>query len=165
MPSPQFDGIAALPMTPAPAALQIRSRQRTKSSQAESGRILSRAYGGQYFMATLIYNPMKRSEAAGLLAFLQSRQGRNSVFKVQISGLAASGGVAVGNFANFDDDTKLHLITDTSPIAVTPSPRVTGTTLYTDEVFVRASLANDVQLVSLGRGGLIQLEVDIVERL
>lgn len=153
-------------MVPAPAAMNVRSRQRTKTSQAESGRILSRAYGGQFFEVTLNYNPMKRSDAAALIAFLQSREGRNSIFKVEISGFAASTGSHMANFANVDDDTKLHLISESDPTTVlSPPPRLTGATVFTDQVFMRASLQNDVQKVELGKNGLIRISVDLIERL
>jgi len=166
MPSPMFSTIDAMPMVPAPAEMTVRSRQRTKISQAESGRILSRAYGGQYYEVSLIYNPMKRSDAAPLIAFLQSREGRNSIFKVEISGFAATVGSNVANFANVDDDTKLHMIAETDPaVILSPEPRFTGATLSTDQVFMRASLARDVQEISLARTGLIQPRIDLIERL
>ena len=166
MPSPMFSSLDALPVVPAPAEITVRSRQRTKISQAESGRILSRAYGGQYYEVVLHYNPMKRSDAAPLIAFLQSREGRNSVFKVEISGLAATAGSNVANFANVDDDTKLHLITETDPTPVlSPEPRFSGATLFTDQVFMRASLQQDVQEIALARTGLIQPRIDLIERL
>lgn len=166
MPSPAFSALESLPLVPAPAAFRIQSRHRTRTSRSESGRILSRAYGGQFFEVTLIYNPMKRSDAGPLIAFLQSRTGRSSIFKVELSGMAQTTGSSVANFGNYDDDTKLHLITATTPsLTVTPAARAIGTTFYTDTVYVRASLANDVQAVSLGRDGLIRLEIDLVERL
>lgn len=170
MPSVLFSAIAdELPLVPAPAALSVRSRQRTKTSQAESGRILSRAYGGQYYEVTLSYNPMTRAQAGPLIAFLQSREGRNSIFKVELSGFAEVPGFEAGNFANFNNDTKLHLITGPGDSDVTPDPREpdgnpAGSPI-TDAVYMRASLVNDAQVVSLGRNGLIRLEVDLVERL
>ncbi len=161
-----FSSLEMLPVVPAPAEMNVQSRQRTKTSQAESGRILSRAYGGQFFQVRLIYNPMKRNDAAPLIAFLQSREGRNSIFKVEITGLAAAVGNNVANFANVDDDTKLHLISETNPTTIlSPTPRFAGATIFTDQVFMRASLQNDVQEVSLGRNGLIELRVDLIERL
>ncbi len=166
MPSPMFSSLDALPMVPAPAEMIVRSQQRTKVSQAESGRILSRAYGGQYYQLALRYNLMKRSAASALIAFLQSREGRNDIFKVEITGLAAMTGNNIANFANVDDDTKLHLIAETDPTTIlSPVPRFTGATLFTDQVFMRASLQQDVQAVSLVRSGLIQLSVNLVERL
>jgi hypothetical protein len=170
MPSVLFSAIAdKLPLVPAPASLRVSSRQRTKTSQAESGRILSRAYGGQYFEVTLSYNPMTREQAGPLLAFLQSREGRNSIFKVELSGFADVPGFKIGNFANFDNDTKLHLITGSGSNSVTPPPREpdgnpAGNPI-TDKVYMRASLTNDAQVVELGRNGLIRLDVDLVERL
>lgn len=166
MPSSAFSTLAALPGTPAPAAVRMNSRQRTRASQAESGRILSRAYGGQYFEVTLVYPPMKRSDAAPLIAFLQSRRGRDSVFKVELSGFRVSAGTDVANFGNYDDDTKLHLITATSPALETfPDARASGGQLHTDTVYMRASLSRDAQQIALDRDGLIRLEIDLVERL
>lgn len=164
MPSPVFDSLPALPFAPAPAAIRVGSNQRTKISQAESGHIFSRAYGGQLYEATLTYNPMRRDQAAPLIAFLQSREGRSSKFKVDISGFAAMGGEQIGNFANFADTTKLYMITGTSPLEVTPI-RTDTAGAYTDQVFMWASLRRDVQEVSLGRGGLIRLGIDLIERL
>ncbi|WP_262694486.1 hypothetical protein [Kordiimonas aquimaris] len=164
MPSPQFDSLPAMPAAPAPAAIRVRSRQRTRASQSESGHIFTRSYGGQVYEVTLSYNPMTRTQAAPLIAFLQSRKGRDSKFKVDISGLAEAPGLHVGSFANFSDSTKLYLITGTSPVEVTPSRSNTANP-FTDTVFMYASLVGDVQEVSLGRGGLIRLEVDLVERL
>lgn len=153
-------------MVPAPAAIQVQSHQPTRTTKAESGRILSRSYGGQYYQITLIYNLMKRSEAGPLIAFLQSRKGRDSIFRVEVSGFADVPGTEVANFANFDDDTKLHLITSTTPsIEVTPPARAAGSILYTDTVFMRASLAGDAQIVSIERNALVRLEINLVERL
>ncbi len=166
MPSPAFSSLTAMPATPVPAAIRINSRQRTRVSQAESGRILSGTYGGQFFEASLVYAPMKRDAAAPLIAFLQSRRGRDSIFKVELTGFRTSAGAEVANFLNYDDDTKLHLITATSPTLETyPTARATGGVHHTDTVFMRASLARDVQQISLDRDGLIRLEVDLVERL
>lgn len=155
-----------MPVVPAPAAISVRSRQRTKVSQSESGHMISRAYGGQYYEVTLSYNPMTRAQAAPLIAFLQSLEGRNSIFYVEICGFAGIPGATAANFGNFDDDTKLHMITGSGAGDVTPAKRMEGASmLYTDTVYMRASLANDVQEVSLGNRGLIRLELDLVERL
>lgn len=164
MPSPQFESLDALPMVPAPAAINVRSRYRTRTTQSESGHIFTRSFGGQFYEMTLSYNPMTRAQAAPLVAFLQSRKGRHSKFKVEVSGLSPTAGLQVGNFVNFADTTKLHMITDLSPFSVTPD-RTDVSGPYTDQVFIYASLRGDVQEVSLGRTGLIRLEIDLVERL
>ncbi len=151
---------------PAPAGLRIQSSHRSRISQAESGRILSRSYGGQFYQVSLVYNPMKREDAGPIIAFLHSRKGRDSIFKVELSGLAEASGARLANFANYDDDTKLHLITKTTPsLEVTPPARASGSVLVTDTVYMRASLTRDVQEVSLGRDGLVRLELDLIERL
>lgn len=164
MPSPQFASLPALPMTPAPAEIRVRSRQRTRVSQSESGHVFTRAYGGQFYEITLTYNPMTRAQAGPLIGFLQSRKGRDSKFKVEITGLAETVGLHVGNFVNFGDTTKLYMITQTGPLEVTPE-RADVSDPFSDEVFIYASLVGDAQEVSLGRSGLIRLEVDLIERL
>ena len=166
MPSPAFDGLPALPMVPKPAAVAVRSNHRTRSTQAESGRTLSRVYGGQFYTVNLDYNPMKRADAAPLIAFLQSRQGKDSEFKVEMGGFQQVAGAEVANFANFGDDTKLHMITQTAPtLEVYPAARYSGGTTYTDTVYMRASLVGDVQEVKIPRNGLIRLSIDLIERL
>lgn len=168
MPSPFFDGVPAhliMPMTPAPAAMVVRSRQRTRITRAESGRIVSGRYGGQYFELSLSYNPMTRAQAAPLVAFLQSQEGQHGIFYVEVGGLAETEGLQTANFGNFDDAAKLHMITDAATSAVTPTARAASTTLYSDTAFMRASLVSDVQVIELGRGGLIRVSVDLVERL
>lgn len=166
MPSPAFASLPALPTAPAPMALRLTSRQRTRTTTAESGKVLSRAYGGQSYEATLVYPPMKRDAAAPLLSFLQSRRGKDSIFKVELSGMREVSGLQIANFGNYNDDTKLHLITQTSPSLETyPAPRQTGASFFVDTVFMRASLARDVQQVTVSRDGLIRLEIDLIERL
>lgn len=168
MPSPFFDGVPAhlfMPMTPAPASVSVRSRQRTRVSQAESGRILSGRYGGQYYEMSLSYNPMTRAQAAPLIAFLQSREGRHGIFYVEVCGFAEADGLQTANFGNFDDSAKLHMVTDGATSAVTPAARPSSSTLYTDTVYMRSSLSSDVQAIELGRSGLIRLSLDLVERL
>ena len=166
MPSLAFNGLPALPATPAPAAVRVQSRHRTRVSQAESGKMLTRAYGGQFYEVSLEYGPMKRADAAPLIAFLQSRQGRDSEFKVELTGFQEVTGAEVANFGNYADDTKLHLITQTSPsLNVYPAARLSGGTFHTDTVYMRASLARDVQEVNIPRDGLIRLSIDLIERL
>lgn len=168
MHSPVFDGLSAdlfMPMDPAPAAIVVRSRHRTRVTQAESGRIISGRYGGQYYEVSLSYNPMTREQAAPLVAFLQGQNGRYGVFHVEICGLAHLDGLHAANFANFENDTKLHMVQDAVSESVIPPARSGGSTLYTDQVFMRASLSSDVQTVELGRTGLIRLSVDLIERL
>ncbi len=155
---------AYLPDVPAPASVRINPKQRTKISTAASGRILSRLYGGQSYSMTLVYNPMHKATAAPLLAFLQEQQGRNGVFLVKVPQINGVGGLNVGSFVNFDNDTKLHMITSTSPMTYSPAARVAGGTADASAPYMRCSLTSDVQEFSLAKNGLISLQLSFVER-
>lgn len=150
-----------MPETPACASVRIRPKQRTKVTTAASGKILSRTYGGQSYSMVLTYNPMLKSEAAPLIAFLQAQQGRNGIFRVKVPQI--NGGETVGTFVNFEGDTKLHMITADSPRAYIPAPRGSDT-VDTQPVYMRCSLASDVQEIELDRRGLIKLNIELIER-
>ncbi|MFC3051659.1 hypothetical protein [Kordiimonas pumila] len=152
-----------LPATPAPASVRITPRQRTKVSTASSGRILSRLYGGQSYSMTLVYNPMHKATAAPLLAFLQEMQGRHGIFRVDVPQLNGVGGLNVGSFVNFSDDTKLHMITGTGPLTYSPPQRGSGTVSATSP-YMRCSFTSDTQEFSLAKNGLISLQLELVER-
>jgi hypothetical protein len=153
-----------LPDTPAPASLRVRSKQRTRVSTAASGKIQSRLYGGQSYAVTLVYNPMRRDQAAALIGYLHEMQGRHGIFRVKLPQLTGQAGQIIGNFINYAGDTKLHMITDLAPLVTVPLPRA-GTVVDSQPVYIQCSLAGDVQQIELGRNGLIRLEIDLVERL
>ncbi|WP_286828739.1 MULTISPECIES: hypothetical protein [Kordiimonas] len=160
-----------LPTSPAPVSYRIRSNYRTQSSMAISGKIISRKYGGHYFEITLVYPPMRRDQAAPIIAFLEEQQGQNNIFRVRLpNDMAGTPGLKVGNFANIDaanpsdDNDKLYRITAVDPaVTVAPEALVAGTVAASAPV-MRCSLKNAVQLVTLGRSGLIRLEIDLIER-
>ena len=155
-----------LPASPKPVAVKVRPRQRTKSSQAMSGKIVTSEYGGHLFELTLSYAPMLRAQAAELIAFLHSVRGRGGIFLVPLDQLTGLDGVRVGNFAAFDNDTKIHMITATSrAVTVSPPARVPGGSLTTSNLKMRCSLTNDMQEIALGPNGLVRLEIDLTERL
>lgn len=154
-----------LPDDPAPVSVRLQHKQRTKQSTAVSGRIQSRLHGGQSYAATLTYPPMRRDQAAALIAYIHELQGRHGVFRVKLPDLAGVPGEAVGNLMNFVGDHKLHIITDTSPLTVMPAARSGGTVRDTDGPYMQCSLSTDVQKIELGKNGLIRLEIDVVERL
>ena len=155
-----------LPSTPRPASYRVKSRQRTKSSTASSGRIISREFGGQYFELTLVYPPMTRAQFSPLNAFVTALGGRNGVFNVTIpDDMSGRAGEYTGNFANFSNDWKLHLLTSDAPATVTPPARLAGGIIITSPVYMRCSLAGDVQQVRLDKTGLVRFELDLVERL
>ncbi|WP_262689780.1 hypothetical protein [Kordiimonas aestuarii] len=153
-----------LPGTITLAAMTVKPHQRTKSGQAMSGKILTSEYGGHFFEMTLVYPPMLRAQAAELIAFLHAMRGRGGIFDVPLDNLTGVSGVAVGNFARFDNDSKIHVITSTSPLTVSPPARVPGGTLVTTGLKMRCSLASDVQEIRLNAQGLIRLEIDVIER-
>ena len=154
-----------LPDNPAPASVRVRTKQRTKVSTAASGKIQSRLYGGQSYAITLVYNPMRQDQAAALIAYLHQMQGRHGIFGVKLPQLTGQSGQVVGNFLNFANDTKLHMVTVDSPLEVEPLPRNGGGVLDANSPYIQCSLAGDVQQIELGRNGLIRLEIDVVERL
>lgn len=154
-----------LPDSPAPASVRVRTKQRTKVSTAVSGKIQSRLYGGQSYAATLTYNPMRRDQAAPLIAYLHEQQGRYGIFRVKLPQLTGQAGQIVGNFLNYVGDTKLHMIVaeGLSPVTI-PAPR-DGSIVDSQPVYIQCSLVGDAQQIELGRNGLIRLEIDVVERL
>lgn len=153
-----------LPEIPAPASVRVRTKQRTKVSTAASGKIQSRLYGGQSYAVTLTYNPMRRDQAAPLIAYLHEMQGRHGIFRVKLPQFTGLSGQIIGNFVNFTGDTKLHMITEVTPFTVVPLPRG-GTIVDSQPAYIQCSLVGDAQLIELGRNGLIRLEIDVVERL
>ncbi|MEX0300290.1 MAG: hypothetical protein AB3N28_14545, partial [Kordiimonas sp.] len=150
-----------MPDTPACASVRIRPKQRTKVSTAASGKTLSRIHGGQSYAMTLSYNPMLKTEAAPLIAFLQAQNGRHGIFRVRVP--QVNGGGDLGKFVNFVGDTKLHMITSDSPRAYSPEPRGTGA-VDAQPSYMRCSLARDAQEISLDKRGLIQLTIELIER-
>jgi hypothetical protein len=146
--------------------MSLKSRQRTKTSQALNGRTISRAYGGQYYELRLVYPDMTRAQFAPISAFLAAQGGRNGIFYVPVpETLSGAPGRVTGNLATFDNDWKLHLITDGATGAVEPPARASGGTLQTSGIRMRCSLMDDVQEIRLGNRGLIRFELDLVERL
>jgi len=156
---------AFLPDYPAPASVRVRPKQRTKVSTAVSGKMQSRLYGGQSYAVSLSYNPMRRDQASALIAFLHEMQGRHGIFRVKLPHLSGEEGQVIGNFVNFSDDSKLHMITGVGPLTVMPAPRVGGGIVDPDGPYLRCSLVRDAQEISLERNGLIRLEIDLIERL
>lgn len=152
-----------MPEFPACASVRISPNQRTKVTTAASGKILSRVHGGQSYRMNLKYNPMLRSEAAPLFAFLQAQEGRNGIFRVKVPQLNGTGGTKVGSFVNFVGSTKLHMVTAEDPLAFSPLPEE-GAVLDTQLPYMRCSLARDVQEISLDNRGLITFSVSLVER-
>jgi len=153
-----------LPESPAPASVRVRTKQRIKASTAASGKIQSRLYGGQSYAVTLTYNPMRRDQAAPLIAYLHEMQGRHGIFRVKLPQLTGQPGQVVGNFLNYTGDTKLHMIVSEVPFVTIPAPRG-GSVVDSQPVYIQCSLVGDIQQIDLGRNGLIRLEIDLVERL
>lgn len=156
-----------LPSSPAPATYDFKSNYRTQTSMAVSGKILSRKYGGQFYELTLAYPPMRRDQAAPIIAFLEEQEGRFGIFRVRLpDDMAGVTGVEVGNFANLDDDPnkKLYRITALGvPPTLRPMPLTAGN-VVTSGVEMRCSLKNDVQMITLGNKGLVSLRINLIER-
>lgn len=162
MPSP------LLPEIPAPASVRVRKREANRSSQSESGALYTRKKGFPLYEVTLVYAPMKPSDFAALNAFITSRGGKNGIFYVRMpNNHSGQTGVKIGNFANYDNDTKLHLITAEGVSPETyPAARVAGGNLVANDVYLRCSLARDLHDVVVDRINLIsRFEIDLIERL
>lgn len=154
-----------LPNSPLPSAIKISVKSRSVISQAESGKILGRAKGIPYYEMALIYPPMRRDQFGSIQAFLEENA-RPNIFYVQVGPMTGVAGEIVGNHVNFDNDTKLHLITGTTPsTTVTPPMRNVGGLIISNPVYMRCSLKNDVQKISLGKDGLVRFEMNLVERI
>lgn len=154
-----------LPMLHEPAEYTFSSRTRAKATQAESGKILTRDYGGQWYELTLAWPPMVKEEFGPITAFLESQGGKNGIFFVQIPPMTDQAGFVIGNLVNFDNDTKLHRITALAPTALYPLARNVGGVLVTDPVYLRCSLKNNVHQTQHRRDGFTTFEIDLVERL
>lgn len=154
-----------LPNSPAPSAVKISAKSRSVVSQAESGKILGRSKGTSYYEIALIYAPMRRNQFGPIQAFLEANA-RPNIFYVQIDPMTGVAGEIVGNHVNFDNDTKLHLVAATTPLTtVTPSMRNVGGLVVSNPVYMRCSLKNELQQLSLGKDGLVRFEINLVERI
>lgn len=154
-----------LPKSPAPSAVKISSKSRSVVSQAESGKILGRAKGTSYYEMELTYPPMRRDQFGPIRAFLEDNA-RPKVFYVEVDPLTGVAGEIVGNHINFDNDTKLHLVTGATPLTtVTPPMRNIGGLIVSSPVYMRCSLKNDVQKLSLAKDGLVRFEINLEERI
>lgn len=154
-----------LPNSPAPSAIKISLKSRSIISQSESGRMLARAKGTAYYEMELIYPPMRRDQFGPIQAFLESNA-RPNIFYVAVDPMTGTTGEITGNHVNFDNDSKLHLVTTTTPSTlVVPPMRNIGGLIVSNPVYMRCSLKNDVQQVSLGKDGLIRFEIHLVERI
>ena len=154
-----------LPNTPSPSAVKISNKGRSVLSQAESGKILGRSKGTSYYEMSLIYPPMRRDQFGAIQAFLEENA-RPGIFYVQVEPLTGVVGTHVGNHVNFNNDSKLHLVTASNPTPlVTPPMRNIGGLLISDLVYMRCSLKSDVQKINLDKDGLIRFEINLVERI
>ena len=157
MPSP------ILPNTPEPVEFVFKTKTKSFSSEALSAKILTREIGGQRYELTLKYPPMMKSEFAAVEAFLSSRS-RNDIFYVEIPAPTGAPGAVVGNYINFNNDTKLHKVTGAGPTTIYPAMRNVGGLIVSDPVYLKCSRKNDIQSTKLSSDGFIRFEVDLVER-
>ena len=157
--------IQTMPSTPAVQAIKMRSVQRTKSTQADSGKIISRRYGGQLFEATLVFAPMTRDSFAPISTFLTKQSGKNGIFYIRLDPMRSSAGALAGNYVNFANLEKLYLLTDDSATSEYPVKPISAGIINTTDVHMRCSLKSDVHEVNLGKDGLVRFEIDVVERL
>ena len=152
-----------LPESPAPVSYEIRSKTNTVRSESLSGKILTRKVGGQRFEMTLVYPPMQKTDFGEIIAFLNEQDGMNGIFYVRIPTLSGSEGSA-GEYVNYDNHTKLYQVASNG-VDTVPDTLVTGGNVVTNAVYMRASLANDIQTVNYNPDGTVRIEIDLVERI
>jgi len=157
MPSP------LLPTLPAPVSYEIKSKVTTLKSESLSSRIVTRKIGGQRFEATLVFPPMNKGDFNEIHAFLMEREGANGIFYIKIPTFGSSAG-ATGEYINYSNSDKLYMV-KSNGVDVYPDQLVPGGTVEMNNVYMRCSLKNDVQVISYGRDGIVRLELDVVERI
>jgi len=151
-----------LPVSPEPISFQIKSKVKTLKSEALSGKILTRKIGGQRFEATLVYQPMTRTQFSAIHAFLMEQAGCSGVFYIKLPVFGTAAG-ATGEYYNYSNHSKLYMTkTDGGdyPARITP-----GGTAEINDVFMRVSLKSDIQAISYGQDGLVRFEIDVMERI
>ncbi|MBL4837367.1 MAG: hypothetical protein JKY34_07295 [Kordiimonadaceae bacterium] len=154
-----------LPGLHQPADFVFKSMTRTKTTMVESGKMLTRTYGGQWYELRLTWPPMTKEEFGPIAAFIEKQAGKNGIFYVEVPPMTGEEGEVVGNMANYANDTKLHRITDTGPHEVYPEARNGGGFLETGSVYMRCSLKNDVHQTQHKKDGFVHFELDLMERL
>ena len=156
MPSP------ILPIKPVPSTYIVRTKTTSFRSEALSSKILTRQIGGQRFEFTLKYPPMLRSKFAEVEAFLTCRS-TNDIFYVEILPVTGISGEVVGNYVNFDNDTKIHKIISVSPTVVYPDMRNVGGLIISSPVYLRCSRKGNIQSTEI-KTDFVKFEVDLEER-
>lgn len=157
------------------ASLSIRSVNRSKKNQSINGRIITRSSRAQWYELRLSYAPMHHTQISPIISFLEQCEGQHQEFRVPIFPLTGQYGLAIGQYVNFDNDVKLHMVTETTPTAVvTPPARFENGAMIipqtqnpadVDTVYMVCSLKQDVQTVDVDNRGLVRLSLDLVERL
>ncbi len=152
-----------LPESPAPSSYEIRSKTNTLRSESLSGKILTRKIGGQRFEMSLVYPPMQQQEFGEIISFLNEQDGQNGIFYIRIPTLSGSEG-SKGEYVNYDNHTKLYQVASNG-VDTIPDTLVAGGNVVTSTVYMRVSLANNVQTVNYGNDGTVRIEIDVVERI
>jgi len=151
-----------LPVSPAPISYKITSKVNTLRSESLSGKVLTRKIGGQRFEATLVFPPMNRGAFNAIHAFLMEREGSSGIFYIKIPVFGDTAG-ATGEYYNYDNSTKLYMAK--SDGGDYPDKLVAGGTVEIDDVYMRVSLKNNVQVIEYGTDGTVRLEIDVEERI
>jgi len=152
-----------LPESPAPVSYEIRSKTNTIKSESLSGKILTRKVGGQRLEMKLVYPPMQKQQFGEIISFLNEQEGSHGIFYVRIPTLSGSEG-STGEYVNYDNHTKLYQVASNG-VDTIPDALVAGGNVVTNTVYMRVSLANNIQTVSYGPDGTVRIEIDLLERL
>lgn len=116
-----------LPSTPGFKRVTLRSKQPSAATTAESGRRISRLFGGHLWEFSVTYPPMLRSEFDPVMAFMMLQQGVFESFQVVLPNYATPKGAMTGNiFAS-----PLVLAGSTSAVVYCGA----GTTLLAGDIF------------------------------
>ncbi|MBL4791297.1 MAG: hypothetical protein JKY60_20380 [Kordiimonadaceae bacterium] len=59
----------------------------------------------------------------------------------------------------------MHEIIDLAPLEIYPLARFAGGTVNTTDVFLFCSLVNDVQAMKIDKRGLVNIQIEVTERL
>lgn len=142
---------------------------RTKTVTALSGHMHSRLQGARLWQFRIVYPSVTAQQFAPVMAFLATREGRSKPFFIRVPHMVTDAAVSVGGFANILNDYRLYMVTNTSPLTLTPTPPTPPdlADLCADPapVYLRASLTSDVQSFESSQLGHFRFEFTVRERL
>lgn len=168
LPELPFSRPSASKSDPRIRSFDIASNRKTRQSQSLSGQILTRDGGAQWFTLKVSYAPIAQEKILPLISFIEQAGGKQGLFRVPVQNFSSGLGATAGHYINYDNDHKLHLITDASAapaLTVSPIPRLLGGVPIYDDPLLVCSLRQDIQAVRVDARGLVRLSLSFVERI